>query len=212
MTDAPAALAIAELTLGEYAGIRNEYRSMVWGLVQEYLYTDGARPDRFRNAFKRTIQEAFYPAFEMGLKDGGGVDRAEGADLEWINAKADAERGYVDLLFQKLKELKSLAKEEGLSVLEGEANRRADGYARTLDAVYSEGKARGAGNKMLTFGGEDGEESCNTCQRLKGQRHRASWWIKRGLIPGQPGNSNYDCGGYQCQHYLFDDKGNVFNV
>jgi hypothetical protein len=205
-------LAIAQLTLGEYANIRYTYKSIIQGTITEYFYTDNVSITRFRNVWRKAVQEAFYPAFEMGLVDGGGESPAVEDDLAWINAKADAERGFVDELFQRLKELKKLAAEEGRGVLEGVAEARSEGYARTLDGVYSEGKIRGAKNQMLTFGGSDGFESCRTCQRLKGQRHRASWWKSKGLIPGQPGNDNYDCGGYQCQHILFNDKGEIFNV
>ena len=115
----------------------------------------------------------------------------------------------MDMLFQQLKELKALAKIDGYQILEGVAEQRAEGYARTLDGIYSEGKIRGAKNKMLTFGGDDGEESCKTCQKYKGQRHRASWWVKRDLIIYR-GNMNYECGCWQCQHYFFDDSGNVY--
>jgi hypothetical protein len=205
-------LALVQLTMGEYVQIRFAYREELSGLIYEYLHTDNVKVTSYKNQYKRAIQEAFYPAFELGIKDGGGEPPAQGADLEWINAKAEAEWGFADSLFSALKELKALAKEEGEQVLDGVPDQRADGYARTLDGIYSEGKTRGAANKMLTFGGEDGAESCKTCQKLKGKRHRASWWIKKGLMPGQPGNGNYECGGYQCQHYLFDDFGNIYSV
>lgn len=202
-------LVVVNLAIGDYAPIRFEYKAMIEGIVTEYLYTDKVSITRFRNAFKRAIVEAFVPAFEQGLKDGGGVDFAEGEDLDWINAKVDAEFGFVDMLFQQLKDLKTQAKEEGNQIFLGVPENKAEGYARTLDGIYSEGKIRGSKNKMLTFGGDDGEESCRTCQKLKGQRHRASWWKNHGLIIYR-GNSNYECGCWQCQHYLFDDQGNIY--
>jgi len=215
MTDQPATvfdLALAQLSLGEYSQTRYVYKATIQGTIDEYLYTDGVSITRFRNVWRKAVQEAFYPAFEMGLVDGGGEAPAQGEDLQWINAKADAERGYVDELFVQLKALKKQAQEEGIKIFDGVAERRSEGYCRTLDSIYSEGKIRGAANMMLTFGGADGMESCRTCQKLKGARHRASWWKGHNLIPGQPGNGNYDCGGYQCQHILFNDKGEIFNV
>ena len=212
MSDTPATvfdLAVAQLAIGDYAPIRFEYKATIEGLVRQYLYEDGVRITAFKSAFKRAVQEGFYPAFEQGLTDGGSEPPAVEDDLDWINAKAAAEWGFVDMLFQQLKELKALAKVDGYQILEGVAEARAEGYARTLDGIYSEGKIRGAKNKMLTFGGDDGEESCKTCQKYKGQRHRASWWVKRDLIIYR-GNANYECGCWQCQHYFFDDSGNVY--
>jgi len=118
---------------------------------------------------------------------------------------------FVEELFQRLKDLKKQVAEEGAGILSGVANKRSEGYARALDGVYSEGKIRGAKNIMLTFGGPDGNESCKTCQKLKGKRHRASWWKNHGLTIYR-GNDNYECGCWQCEHFLFDDKGNVYTL
>jgi hypothetical protein len=205
-------LALVLLSIGDYAPIRSAYSFEIAGIVREYLYTEGnPRVTRFQSLFKRAITEAFYPAFDQGLIDGGGEAPAQGDDLEWLNAKVAAEHGYAESLFQSLKELKKQSEEEGVGIFEGVPEARAEGYAKTLDGIYSEGKIRGAGNQMLTFGGKDGKESCGTCQKLNGQRHKASWWIGHDLVPYQ-GNANLDCGGWQCEHILFNDKGEVFRV
>jgi hypothetical protein len=205
------AAAFVSLSIGAYASIRNQYAIEVEASIQEYLFDPpDARITKFRNQMKQAIVGAFVPAFEMGLEDGGGDAFAEGEDLAWINAKVEAEFKFVDVLFEQLKALKKQSAEDGLSILEGVAVNRADGYARTLDGIYSHGKLSGAKNKMLTFGGDDGFESCATCRRLKGQRHKASWWKARDLMPYR-GNSNLECGGWQCQHFLFDDQGNIFS-
>lgn len=56
-------------------------------------------------------------------------------------------------------------------------------------------------NQMVEFGGDDGEESCETCSRLKGQKHRRKWFVSKGLVPA-PGNENFECQGFRCQHTL----------
>ena len=202
--------AVVALSLGDYAPIRQSYYWEVWGLISEYLAEDGARITRFRNGMKRSIAYHFGQAAAQGWADGGGGDWQRDADAdsrEWESNRIYEEFGYVDELFRQLRELKK----EGEDAIAGEAERRAEGYARTLDGIYAEAKIRAAGNKMLTFDGFDGQESCNTCQRLKGSRHRASWWIRRGLVPHQ-GNRNFECGGWNCQHYLYDDQGNVWSL
>ena len=196
----------------------SEYYITIASAIREYLYSDGVKVTKFRNDFKKAIQQAFYPAFEQGLADGGGEIPATGDDLDWINAKDAAEFGYVDMLFQHLKALKDAVKagEETMDVYRGVPEQHAESYARTLDGIYSEGKIRGAKDQMLTFGGQKGEEGpcgdTGTCAKLMGKRHKASWWKAKGLIPGQPGNDNYDCGGWQCKHYLYNNKGEIFNV
>jgi hypothetical protein len=205
--DLVAGSAAAQLSYGDYAPIRFSYRAEIAGIVNEYINTEGARITRFRNQFKRAIVEAFYPAFEQGLKDGGYAGKyAQGEDLEWINARVEGEWGFVDDLFQQLRDLK---REEGVPLDEPE--RRAENYARTLDGIYSMGKVRGAQNRMLTFRGLDGQENCPTCARLKGQRHRAAWWKNKGLVLYR-GNANYECGCWQCQHFLVDDRGEIFTI
>ena len=213
MTDATVFdLALAQLSIGDYAPIRSEYYMATAGTIREYLYTKGANTLRFTQRFRAFIAEYLPMAFNQGYTDGGGEPPVEPEDADWLSAKIDGEKTYAAILFAQLKELKTLAEEEGDSVFEGVPERHADGYCRTLDGVYSEGKIRGAKNKMLTFGGRSGRESCPDCQRLMGQRHRAKWWKAKGLIPGQPGNRNFSCGGWQCEHVLFDDRGEIYNV
>lgn len=200
------ALVIAELSVGEYAVIRGEYRTMVQGSILEYLLTDKAKVTTFRNQMKRAIADYFGDAFWLGYTDGGGdANDPDPDDQAWVNAKQESEFGFCDQLFQQLKELKSA---EGITgaEMEAEAARRADGYAKTLDGVYSEGKLRGSKDVMAQFGGTDGAESCPECQKYKGQKHKLSWWLRRGLIPGQPGNAAFTCRGYNCNHFLFNAK------
>ena len=202
---------LVQLSLGDYAEVRRIYRGEIWAAIQDYFTQDHVRITRFRNLMKKAMVNAFLLAIEIGFADGGGgvwATDAEPEDKQWAAARTNAELGFIDSLFYQLKDLKI----EGMEAWIGEADRRAEGYCKTLDSIYSEAKMRGARNIVLTFGGHDGAESCATCQKLKGQRHKASWWIKRNLIPGRPGNHSYICGGWQCQHFLFDDTGKVWTT
>lgn len=201
------AAALVELAIGDYAPIRSGYQMDIAGAISEYLESEKARVTKYKNQIKRAITESFPDAFYQGYQDGGGGGREEvqPEDDSWLTAKMNNEYGFVDMLFEQLKALKA----EGPEAYAGQAEQRAEGYAKTLDGVYNEGRMRGAGNKMLTFGGNDGQESCKTCQKLKGKRHRASWWVKHGLTIFR-GNPNYECGCWNCEHFLFDDNGNLF--
>jgi hypothetical protein len=93
------------------------------------------------------------------------------------------------------------------------ATARATGFSATLDSVYAQGKLRSRKNVMLTFAGPNGspdnicQKNNGTCVRLMGKRHSAKYWLSRDLVP-YPGNTNYDCGAWECRHGLQDDSGN----
>lgn len=194
------------LSIGDYAPIRSEYFNRIQGAMLDYLFTDGVKVTRYKSSFKRAIVDCFWPAFEQGYSDGGSEPPIESDDLDWMNARVDQELGFLDVLFAGLKDFK---KDSTPQEYQNEAATRAENYCRSLDGIYSQGKARGAKNKMLIFGGQDGKESCGTCQKMKGQRHKASWWKNKGLLIYQ-GNDNYICGCWRCQHYLYDDQGQVY--
>lgn len=186
----------------DYSFIREKYLDDILNTMEGFLGSDGA-VTRYQNEMRRSVAEAFPEAFHAGYEDAGG-EEIEPEDDEWLTARMDSELANVGLLFQGLRDARKEGETEDL------AAGHADAYARSLDSTYNQGKLRGAKNKMLTFEGDDGEVSCNTCQRHKGQRHSAKWWINKGLVPGQPGNDSFECGGYRCQHYLEDDEGEQY--
>lgn len=199
-------LTLVQLSAGEFITIRFQYMNEIRAILDEYFSSTGA-VTKYQNRFIRAVATEFDRAFELGIVDGGGSLPAEGADLAWITTQTDAEVGRIPALFQQLKDLRG----EGPEAWTGVPEKYADSYARTLDQVYSEGKLRGARDKMLTFGGDDGQESCRTCQRLKGKRHKASYWVKHGYQIFR-GNPRYECGCWQCEHYFYDDNGNLFSL
>ena len=196
------------LEAGDYYTVRSKYKYEIKTAILEYLISDGGSVAGPKNQMKQAMVEAFGNAFDSGYEDGGGdVKEMRSGDSDWVANKQTTELGFIDQLFDRLREIKKEDPDEDNTA---EVDDRSESYASTLDGVYAEGKLRGSGNVMLTFEGEDGEESCKECRKWKGKRHAASFWIIRGLIPGQPGNVNFSCRGYNCQHYLFDDKGEIW--
>ena len=198
---------IVELQFGSYIEIRRDYARELGSLITDYLYYEGANTVLFKNRLKQTAAYAIAATGDTAWKDGGGGEEMDPEVFEWLASRQQMELAHLDVLAEELKGLKSEkdidARAEGVS--------RGEGYAKTLDYIYNEIKTRAAGNKMLTLQGWDGKDSCKTCQKYKGQRHKASWWIKHGLVPGQ-GNENYECGGWRCQHFLSSDDGILFTV
>src|SRR3990167_3578745 len=163
----------------DYPTIRREYRLSIYAAVVGYLDSAGAIT-RWKNAARRAVVDHFPEAFYSGYAEGGAEEVEEG-DERWLTGRMNEELGYLDDLFSSLRDLR------GTVYADAEAQLRADGYVATLDGVYSEGKLRGSKNKTLEFAGDDGAESCETCQKLKGKRMSVYKIIREGLIP-KPGN------------------------
>lgn len=193
--------------MSDYETMKWEYWYYFIGAIEGYLAGD-LTVAKYKADVRRLIKDYFPKAFNSGWVDGGGdVTSIADNDTAWLDARISAEIGYIDTLFESAKQLRDSGETDRYQEF---ANQKADGYARTLDGIYNEGKIRGGKDIALTFVGDDGEESCKTCQKWKGKRHRKSFWENRGLIPGQPGNPNFECRGYNCQHFLVDDNGNRY--
>lgn len=187
---------------GDYDSIRAAYHDEVYTAVKGYLESSG-RSNTYKNAMSRSVVGAFTPAVEQGYMDGGGELPMEDEVNQWLTAQQGMELANVDSLFLNLKALRDDGDFDAGDV----AERHANGYANTLDGMYNKAVLYGAGNKMLTFDGDDGEHSCKDCTALKGQRHKASWWISHDYVP--PSGSGLECApGGHCEHFLRDDDGN----
>ena len=201
-----------DLALGEYAKVRTDYRNEIYAQTLDYLTSEAPEKEN-QDKVRDAIIAAFLLALLLGYADGGADEKPPAAVMAWMLGRQAQEIQNVDNLFKRLEKLRAddeLTPDEANEI----AKRRADGYTDTLDSIYGESKVRGAGETFLTFGGQDGhppEYPCPECKKLKGQRHRASWWVRRGFVP-YPGNPNFTCGTWQCKHILFDDTGKVYTV
>ena len=192
-----------------YPGLRSGYYEELFSILNEYLGTDRAKVTAYRNRFKRAVNTAFWPAFEMGYEAGGSALPLDPASFDWILARTEEEYTYVDGLFERMRDEVKPTGDHAAFLLE--LGQRAENYCKTLDGIYSIGMVRGAGDKLLTFLGSDGKNTCATCQRWKGKRKKASFWIAHNLVP-YPGNEAFICKCFFCQHYLVDALGNVFTL
>lgn len=183
-------------------------RSTMWAAIydQVYLYlTEGKQITTYKQKMVSAVSAAYIYASESAWIDGGGELPLDNDTLTWAKSELDAQLSYVDSLFETLKRLR---KEGDFDAIH-EAFGRADGYSSSLDSYYNYIKASAYGNRMLTFTGSDGRESCTDCKRLKGMRKRASWWVSHDFVPP---SRQFECKGYHCDHFLIDDAGNIFTV
>lgn len=204
---------IVRLSLPQYGSLRAEYWRQVYQSVQGYLADDGKDDDWFRNAMRVAVEAAFLRAAILAWEDGGGGSTLSVSALAFLAAYKLAEFDFVESLLLALRVKKYPPKEEAPELEEIEivelARRRADGYSQGLDMLYNNLKVRGAGDKLLTFVGDDGMESCSDCRRYKGKTHPASWWARHDAIPP---NRKFECKGYHCFHILVDKAKNVYTI
>lgn len=191
---------------GDVVQISARYHGTITRILTSY-FESGGNVTQPRNAFVRAMVEALGSAFDLGWADGGGDKVPDEDAVTWLNARVEAERGYIAMLFQEAKELRADAEFDYFSWV----TMRADGYARTVKELYNVGRLRASKDMMVTFDGDDGAESCPDCQKYKGQRHRVSWFVKRNAVP--PHGTGLECHrGRRCQHFLMDDEGNQVTV
>lgn len=183
-------------------------RAQLWDSVYEAVYgylTSNKQINTFKLPLSTAISAAYIYASEQAWTDAGNKLPLDEDTLAWAKSEIDAQLIYVDGLFETLKKLRKEGDFDAMS----EAFNRASGYGKGLDSFYNYIKAAGAGGKMLTFVGSDGRESCTDCRNLKGKRKRASWWVSHDFVPP---SRHFECGGYNCEHFLIDDNGNLFTI
>lgn len=206
----PHIAAVAIRAVGDYAGIRSTYYNGLNEAFLSYLLGNESLSSA-KNSVKRYVATGFVNAFEAGWVETQGAGATYDPDPEdsaWLATRMEQELAFVDGLFVTMKAMRDDTEEPMTDADKRQfAVDRATGYAASLDGVFGQGKLRSRKLMMLTLDGPDGKESCRTCQKYKGQRHRAKWWVSHDLVPA-PGNESYECGGWQCQHTLSDDSGN----
>jgi hypothetical protein len=190
--------AIKALGQASYDGVRATYWLAIYDAVYGYLTSSG-RVTSFRASTQRAMVEAFGSTADAAYVEGGGELPMDDETLAWFNGRVNQELGFIDQLFDGLRD------KRGDVNAEAEAEARAEAYSRTLDGIYAEAMMRGSANITLEFGGDDGNESCPDCQKMKGKRHKIKYILENDLIP-RPGNNRYKCNGYRCEHFWFDPK------
>lgn len=146
--------------------------------------TPAAFAIRMRSAISKYGKNAYLDGLESG-----GVDAMDDTDSS----------NYADLLASASQYVTNAR--STITDFAGDADSRALTWQKTLDPFYYAGVESADKNGMYTFDGEDGDESCADCIRLKGTSHRMKWWVDNEMRPVVDGH-NFECGGWRCQHTL----------
>ena len=161
-----------------------------------------------RRTHRALLRSLAPDVYREGMREGGlnpeGLDREDEAAVEEaIDQWVSDQLGFVNDFAAAAANVKR--EPETREAVLG----RIDQWVSSLRNFGEAGRLFALGNVYLTFDGDDGEESCEDCQRLKGQRHRRNWWADRGLLE-RNGNPHYECGRWSnCHHSFSDDSGEV---
>lgn len=188
-------------TIGQ---IVREYEDRLTNLVYDTFRTGDAVD--MRRAHRAMLRDLGLKSYIEGMHEGG-ITEPDKDDIETAQESLDewymAQSEFVNQFAKDAAEAKR------------EAGKRDAVLARVplwVDSMRNfgeAGKTYALGNIMLTFDGDDGAESCDDCQRYKGQRHKRDWWARRGLLE-RNGNLNYECGRWDnCHHSFFDNDGKI---
>jgi hypothetical protein len=189
-----------------YDGIRTVMSGGIFGSVFGML-SDDRFYSKYREQMATAISRAYIETAELAYQEGGGELPLDEDTAAWARSQLDAQLGYVDQLFEDLKELRKSGDFDAGEV----ATARAAGYASGLDGFYNEAVLRGKKNQMVTWHLGATEKHCKTCASLDGKSHRISWYIDHDYIPRKNG-CNLDCGGYNCDCTLTDKDGNEVTI
>lgn len=188
----------------DYDVVRADFGNRLKDAFDSYASTGASGRRSAGNDARAAVAEDVPAAFYRGYHDAGGED-TEQDDDDWLTHEQARQLAFMKDALASLKE-----QADAETLTEDGITSRVENWQSTLDGIYAEGKLRGAVNVMLTYDGDDGEESCDDCQRYKGQRHSAKWWLKRDLVR-RNGNDNYACGRWKpCQHHFYSDDGELY--
>lgn len=153
---------------------------------------------RFGTVFRGMIRKYGQKAYEDGLVSGGVEDAPDSDDLATIADIAVEQSAYVTSLGDAI-----FVDETNINDYEAKARLW---WNKSIMPFNYAGIESADANGLYEFAGDDGADSCDTCQRLSGQVHRMKDWVKKQLRPGQD-TDNFDCGGYRCNHSLVKTRG-----
>lgn len=179
----------------DYDVIRADLVTRIGEAFMDFVSQSGG-VTRFRNAAGRALTEDIDAAFHRGYTDAAGADaETEQDDEDWVTSKQGEQRDFMAAAFESFKDVRT-----NETATQDYIDGRAEVWGGMLDGVYSEGMLRGSKNEMCYFDGDDGAESCETCQDLKaGPPRSVKYILAHNLIP-HPGNTEFECGGWKCEH------------
>lgn len=191
----------AQVTADDTTQLEKEYSATAGEFEGEIaaILSDAAAGTINKTSFSARMRSAINKYGRLAMLDGLNAGGVETDELD-----ADDKTTLATLLAKQSPYVTNVANEifNSEGGFKGSPDFRASLWvAKTLEPFYYAGLQSADQNGMYKFVGTDGNESCATCKKLKGQVHRLKDWVRKQLVP-RVDTSNFECGGWQCQHYL----------
>jgi len=183
--------------------IEDEYQDRVQSAMENYIEGDRAIT-KFKNQFRRVVNDGFFMAATAGWADGGNGGAISDDLTKYVNEQIQREIAFVDDLFADLRTMRASDKPD-----EDKAKYIADrssGYTKTIQGIYNYAKMLAQRNREGRWELGATENHCSTCGSLNGQVHPLTWFVSNGFIPRQAGSRTLECHGYYCDCRIVDPK------
>ena len=153
---------------------------------------------RFDILARAHLQKYIFRAMDDGLEEGGVEEMDEDDQAEAVAQVAKQSKFITGLIT-------AIYSEPGISDHEATL-KPSQWFNLSIRPAYDLGRLSADRNGMYELVGDDGEKSCATCKRLRGQQHRMKDWAKKRLRPGID-SFNYECQNFNCKHKLVKTTG-----
>jgi hypothetical protein len=148
------------------------------------------------SALRELIEYHISAAYFEGITQGGIPPEEHDADMaQEADTLVFEQFAHVDGLVAAIEEAQQdEAKRDAVEA-------RSNLWCQSVESAGQSGLNRANKSEMVVFVlvGNASEESCTTCSRLLGQKHRRSWVVKHGYEV-KPGNDNFECQCFNCPH------------
>lgn len=177
------------------ANVTRRFRADLRMLVTSGVTGGDSITRDMRKLVKRAVEDSYFE----GLKAGGiapeDMDETDAENIDQLNL---VQQDFVTAFAKAVRDAQGdRAAQRDL------LNNRVDLWTKSIEAAGEAGLNSAKANEMVEFrvkpGHSASEESCATCIRLLGQKHRRKWVTQHNLIPA-PGNDHFECGGWRCPH------------
>lgn len=188
----------AEEEVKSIDSLESDFKSRFNPMLRDFRAANPRNPGKAAEILKFLNQNYIRGGFIEGLAAGGVEDEPDDDDNAKIRELVSAANSYVDSFVSTLYD-------DGISDAQA-AQKAGMWFKKAILPAYYEGFSSAKANALLLFTGKDGADSCAQCTTWKGKKRRLKWWTANKLRP-QVDTESFDCGGWECNHYLEEVTG-----
>lgn len=150
-------------------------------------------------------------AYTEGLKEGGSDEEITSDDDKAIRDWVLSQTPHIFDFADSAVEVSKFTGDERTGARDAMLD-RVQLWVNELNSLGQLASVNAKGDPMLTMkrDGPMAKDPCRDCAKWDGERHRKSFWEKRGLLE-RNGNENFACGRWDggCNHHYYLDDGSL---